>query len=35
VFVVNVERVSLGEGGPLIYFDRAYAALRPLAGDLG
>ncbi len=35
VFVVNVERVSLGEGGPLIYFDRAYAALRPLAEDEG
>ena len=33
VFVVNVERVSTGEGGPLVYFDRGYSSLRPLADD--
>ena len=31
VFILNVDDVSIQHAGPLVYFDRRYASLRPLA----
>jgi flavin reductase (DIM6/NTAB) family NADH-FMN oxidoreductase RutF len=31
VFVLNVRDVDVRDAGPLVYFDRGYAGLRPLA----